>query len=84
MQVLIDRNRRSAIVLRQGHKYVHLVQMDDGELTTSRLTDEELDDRGFKPLDYPLERAVAHFLAHNGGVSPAARRELASLLETAT
>ena len=82
MNVIIDRNRRSAIVTRQGHKYVHLVQLSEGELTTSRLTDEELHDRGFQPLaGYPLDRAVNLYLNHCGGVSDAARRELLNLLE---
>jgi hypothetical protein len=82
MQVIIDRNRRSAIITRQGQKYVHLVQLSEGELTTSRLTDEELDGRGFRPLaGYPLDRAVNLYLNHNGGVSDAARRELLNLLE---
>lgn len=82
MNVIIDRNRRSAIITRQGHKFVHLVQLTEGELTTSRLTDEELHDRGFQPLpNYPLDRAVGLYLAHQGGVSDAARRELTNLLE---
>ena len=79
MQVLQDRSRRTLIVVKQGTKFVHGVELTEGELTVRRFTDQDLDERGFRDINYPLDRAVAQFLRHNGGVSDAARRALNAL-----
>lgn len=79
MNVLQDRSRRTLIVVKQGTKFVHGVELTEGELTVRRFTDDDLNGRGFKEINYPLDRAVQHFLRHNGGVSDAARRALIEL-----
>jgi hypothetical protein len=79
MKVMQDRSRRTLIIVRQGTKFISGVELSDGELTVSKFTDEDLQERGFKDIDYPLDRAVDHFLRHNGGLSDAARRALLEL-----
>lgn len=79
MTVMQDRSRRTLIVVRQGTKYIHGVELTDGELTMKRFTDEELSDRGFRDISYPLDRAIGIFLNHQGGISDSARRALLEL-----
>jgi hypothetical protein len=79
MKVMQDRSRRTLIIVRQGTKFISGVELSDGELTVSKFTDEDLQERGFKDINYPLDRAVDHFLRHNGGLSDAARRALLEL-----
>jgi hypothetical protein len=79
MKVMQDRSRRTLIIVRQGTKFISGVELSDGELTVSKFTDEDLQERGFKDIDYPLDRAVDYFLRHNGGLSDAARRALLEL-----
>lgn len=78
-QVLRSHNARTAIVIGQGPQWVRLIRLSEGELTISRATDEDLDAEGFKPFSYPIEKAAAQFLKHNGGCSAAATRELLAL-----
>lgn len=79
--VLIDRHRHTYIALSQGPKFIKCVPMVSGELTTARISQEEAEDLGIEAYPtYPLERAVAVFLAHPGGISEAAARELRALV----
>lgn len=80
--VLIDRHRHTYIALSQGPKFIKCVPMASGELTTTRISQEEAEDLGIEATPaYPLEKAVVAFLAHPGGISEAAARELRGLLE---
>jgi hypothetical protein len=79
MKVMQDRSRRTLIIVRQGTKFISGVELDEGELTLRKFTDEDLEARGFREIQYPLDRAVDHFLRHNGGISDAARRALLEL-----
>ena len=76
MDVIIDHNRRTAIIVGRGRKYTSIVPMEEGELVIRKLSQEQLDARGFRPLDYPVKRAVRKFMKHNGGVSKVARDAL--------
>lgn len=78
--VLINNHRQTAIVLAQGPVWITCVQMQDGQLTTGKLSQDDVDEAGWRELDYPLEKAIRQYLRHPGGVSPAARRELEALL----
>lgn len=80
--VLIDRNARTAIVVAQGRKRTHLVALEEGELVVRPYTAAELQERGFKPLDYPLKRAVRKYLKHSGGVSKAAKKALRAIIQS--
>lgn len=78
--VLIDFNRRTAIVVAQGRKLTQLVALEEGELVVRPYNQDELRDRVFRPLRYPLRRAVRQYLKHSGGVSDRARKALRGLL----
>jgi len=74
--VLLDFNRRSAIVVAVGRKLTRLAMLEDGPIVVRALTEEEMCDRGYRPIDYPTRKAVRAFLKHSGGVSDKARSEL--------
>lgn len=74
MQVLTNRHRETALLITQGPVWATVVRMAAGTLTTTRLGRQELAEDGWHPLDYPVPRAVDHFLRHE--VSDAARREI--------
>ncbi|HKQ24072.1 MAG TPA: hypothetical protein VJT81_06480 [Burkholderiales bacterium] len=78
--VLADCNRRTAIVVRLGRKLTHLVPLEEGELVLRSLSPAEIASRGFRPIDYPLKKAVRKYLKHSGGVSPKARTALRALV----
>lgn len=77
--VIVDCNRHTGIVISQGPKYIGAVLMESGQLTTTRLTQEQYDEVCFKQIDYPLEKAIQIFINHPGGISEAARRALESM-----
>jgi hypothetical protein len=79
-EVLVDCNRRTAIVVRVGRSLTHLVPLDDGELVLRSLSTAEMADRGFRPIEYPLKKAVRVYLKHAGGISSKARKALRSLV----
>lgn len=79
--VLVGHNRRTAIVVAQGRKLTHLVPLEEGELVVRPLSQAELDHRGFRPIDYPLRKAVRAYLKHSGGISPKARKALRGLVK---
>ena len=75
-----DRNAHHAIVYKIGKAKISFVEMKKGRLTTRSLPDLKFFNlRQFERVEYPLERAVASFLEHAGGVSEAARRALLAL-----
>jgi hypothetical protein len=80
LRVLVD-NRHSAILIRQGYKYVHPVALNESALTVTRLTEEQFEERGFRPIDYSLARAISRFLCHSAGVGGAARAALLTVLD---
>lgn len=78
--VLINAHRQTAIVLIQGPVWVTCVRMQDGLLTTTRLSQEQIEEEGWRELDYPTVKAVKQYLQHPGGVSDAARRHLEEII----
>ena len=74
--VLIDFNRRTAVVVGRGRKLTRLVALEEGELIVRTFSLADLELRGFRPLDYPVKCAVRKFLQHAGGVSGKARSAL--------
>ena len=78
--VLINAHRQTAIVLTQGPAWVTCIRMQDGQLTTTRLSQESLEGEGWRELDYPVAKAARQYLKHPGGVSDAARRALEHII----
>ena len=60
-QVLMNRQRHIAIVVKKGKSSAHLVQMKPGKLKMSRCTARELVEK-WSDADYPFDRAVAKLL----------------------
>ena len=79
--VLIDCNRRTAIVVSRGRKLLHVVPLEEGELTIRTLAPEDLRDRGFRELEYPIKKAINKYLKHSGGLSAKAKAALKTLKE---
>lgn len=80
--VLIDRNARTAIVIREGRKLTHVVPLEEGELVVRTLTIDDMRDRMFRALNYPIKKAVRQYLRHSGGVSKKARQALKGLVQS--
>jgi hypothetical protein len=82
-QVLMDRQRRIAIVAKKGRTCAHLVRVKSGVLKVTKLTDEELVD-GWSESDCPFDRALGYLLelGRHYGMTDTARSALASLART--
>lgn len=81
--VVKDYNSKTAIVIRKGKKYVYLVAMKSGKLTVSKQTFGQFERSGYKELSYmPLDTVLSKYLAHSGGLTDTARKELESIKET--
>lgn len=77
MQVLTNRHRETALLLTSGPVWATVVRMAAGVLHISRMCRDELAAETWRELaEYPIPRAVDHFIHHPGGVSDAARREI--------
>jgi hypothetical protein len=82
-QVLMDRQRHIAIVVKKGRTSAHLVRVKSGMLKLSKLTAGELVEE-WSDADYPFERAVAKLLelGKQHGITDAARLALEKLVKT--
>lgn len=74
--VVIDRHRRTAIVLQTGPKWVRLVMNKSGLLKIKSLRVADYADMGFEPLNVDLAETIERFLNHSGGTNEAVKREL--------
>lgn len=79
-----DHQRRTAIVVKSGNVRTHCVQMDEGELQLRAIPDEQFFSRYQFMADYPIDRAIDHYLNHTGGLSDRARAALAVLVADAS
>lgn len=77
--VYTDHQRRTAIVVKAGNTRTHCVQMDEGELQLRAIPDEQFFDRYQLMADYPIDRAIGHYLNHTGGLSDRAKMALTAL-----
>ena len=76
--VVRDHNAKTAIVIRKGRKFYHIIPMKSGKLTVKKVTEKQFQAytyaSGIKPSD-----AVAKYLAHSGGHTETALKELVLL-----
>jgi len=77
--VIVNRRRETAIVITAGRVWTTCVFLRSGRLHVGRLSKEEMSD--WRPLDYPVARAIERYLQHSGGVSDAVRRILVAMKE---
>ena len=82
-QVLMDRQRHIAIVVKRGRTSAQLVRVKSGILKLSKLTAKELVEE-WSDADYPFERAVSRLLdlGKQHGITDAARIALEKLVRT--
>ncbi len=80
--VLINKYRNVGILV-SGNlvktKYIGVVQMSAGELTTTSMRREKFEEEEWREFEYPLEKAIMKFLEHSSGVSESTRRSLETL-----
>lgn len=77
--VVRDSNSKTAIIIRKGKKYVYLVAMKSGKLTLTKQTFAQFDRNGYKELEGSLDWAVRKYLAHSGGLTDTAKKELVTI-----
>jgi hypothetical protein len=78
--VVRDHNSKTAIAIREGRKFFHLIPMKSGKLTVKKLTPKQFwHQYEVTPID--PSQAVAKYLAHSGGHTDTARQELLMLQE---
>ncbi len=82
-QVLMDRQRHIAIVVKRGKASAHLVCVKSGMLKLSKLSAKELVEE-WADADYPFEQAVDKLLelGKQHGITDAARIALEELLKS--
>lgn len=79
--VVKDHNSKTAIVIKQGRKYIHVVPRSSGKLTVKRYTERQYLNNQYQTLDVNLLRAIDSFLAHGAGLTDTATNELTQLRE---
>jgi hypothetical protein len=61
--VIVNRHRETAVVIRQGSRFVSIVRMSAGPLSVERVSEDEFAGEWAR-LDYPEDRAIERFLRH--------------------
>ncbi len=74
--VIINRSRRSGIILTQAAITARVILMDEGPLDVQEIPVKQLRKEYFDMPNYPEIKAATHFLNHNAGVTLRAQREL--------
>ena len=74
-RVVKDHNAKTAIMFKEGRKFVHFIPMKSGKLTVKRLLLARFY-ATYSDADIPLNHAVASYLKHSGGHTDTALKEL--------
>lgn len=74
-RVVRDHNSKTAILFKEGRKFVHFIPMKSGKLTVKRLPIVRFF-TVYQDADIPLEHAVNAYLKHSGGHTEASMKEL--------
>ena len=74
-----DTNSKTAIVVRSGRKYIHVIPMKSGKLTVKRMTPKQYENASYKVMDVDVKVVVEKYLAHSGGHTDTALKELEGL-----
>ena len=77
--VVKDANAKTAIVVKSGRKYIHVIPMKSGKLTVKRMTPRQYENAGYKVMDVEVKVVVEKYLAHSGGHTDTALKELEGL-----
>jgi hypothetical protein len=79
-RVVKDHNSKTAILFKEGRKFVHFIPMKSGKLTIKRVPIVRFFNT-YQDADIPLERAVTTYLIHSGGHTESALKELTIMQE---
>jgi hypothetical protein len=75
--VVKDHNSKTAIAIRKGRKFYHVIPMKSGKLTVRKLNDNQFS--RYAPTSIKPSDAVKQYLAHSGGHTETALNELLNL-----
>ena len=79
--VVKDHNSKTAIVYKQGRKFIYLIPMKSGKLTVTKLTESEFVRKQYTVLDTPVSGALVTYLRHAGGHTMSAKQALESIIK---
>lgn len=74
--VVKDHNSKTAVVLREGRKYIFLVAMKSGRLTVTKLTPKQFEKAGYVALATDVKEVINRYLGHVAGLTDTAIKEL--------
>jgi hypothetical protein len=77
--VVKDHNSKTAILFKEGRKFVHFIPMKSGKLTVKRLPIARFY-ATYQEADILLSHAVYSYLNHSGGHTDTALKELEAMV----
>ena len=77
-RVVRDHNSKTAILTKEGRKFVHCIPMKSGKLTVKRFPIARFF-MIYQDADIPIEHAVNTYLKHSGGHTDTALNELITI-----
>ena len=81
--VVKDHNSKTAILFKEGRKFVHFIPMKSGKLTVKRLPIVRFFTM-YQDANIPVEHAVSSYFKHSGGMTEAVAKELMLMQECFT
>ena len=79
-RVVKDHNSKTAILFKEGRKFVHFIPIKSGKLTIKRIPIVRFFNT-YQDADISLERAVTTYINHSGGHTESALKELTIMRE---
>jgi hypothetical protein len=78
-RVVKDHNSKTAILFKEGRKFIHFIPMKSGKLTVKRLPIVRFFTM-YQDANIPVEHAVSSYLKHSGGMTEAVRTALEGMV----
>ena len=82
-RVVKDHNSKTAILFKEGRKFVHFIPMKSGKLTVKRLPIVRFF-TVYQDANISIEHAVSSYFKHSGGMTEAVAKELMLMQECFT
>jgi hypothetical protein len=79
--VVKDHNSKTAVVIREGRKYIFLVAMKSGRLTVTKVTPKQYERAGYVVVPTEVGAVIKRYLGHSAGLTDTAVRELEGALK---
>jgi hypothetical protein len=74
--VVINHNAKTAIVYKQGRKFIYTIPIKSGKLTVTKLTEKQFENKGYVLMNTAIDQAVFKYLNHTGGHTDTAKAVL--------